>query len=196
LSGVGRITAKCSRRERPAPSGDGIRDLDRRKAIMIALRQSTPKWWEAADAELNAVWVSDARAWPLRLSSPFLQGLTQQAVNAFTGLVTAGCQPDMLALRFQEATQVEEHSKDQDRVRADLEELKKLTEQAVQAVAALAHCRRQFDEYLEAHRLRVLDGEPGDAELKILRADFEDLAARHQADYQRLRQQSTVGTSL
>src|SRR4051794_24482021 len=37
---------------------------DRPKAVMAALGPSTPKRWEAADAELDAVWASDRPAWP------------------------------------------------------------------------------------------------------------------------------------
>lgn len=95
----------------------------------------------------------------------------------------------MLAFQFHEATQVKQYDKDHAHLWAELEELDKLGRQAVEAVGKLASRRTQFDEYLMVRRLSVIEGEPGDAELKILALDLGDLVARHTADNKRLRRQ-------
>ena len=99
------------------------------------------------------------QAWPRRLE-PFFKDLSRAAQVAFADLVEAGCQPDMLAFQFHEATQVDEYAKDHDRLIADLEELDKLGNQAMEAVKRFANRRRQFDEYLLARRLRAVEGDP------------------------------------
>src|SRR5262245_42399614 len=161
---------------------------DRRDAIIALLKGNSPRKWESANEALDGVWARDSKAWPRRLS-PFLEDLTQLAQKAFADLVKAGCQPDTLALQFHEATQVVEYKKHHDRLLADIDELDRLAARAVHALRDLANGRLRFDQYLVRYRLRVVEGEPGDAELKILLWDLEDLAARHGADNRQLRRQ-------
>jgi len=164
-------------------SEPGLPDV--REAAAKAYDGTTPQW-EAADAVLNEAWVVDAVAWPRRLSK-FLKPLSQRAQTAFAELVRAGCQPDMLAFQFSEAAQVDQYESDRKHLLTDLDALDILGVQAVAAVRALANRRKVFDEYLEARRLRAIEGDPGDAELKILLMDLEDLVARHDHDNQSLR---------
>lgn len=158
---------------------------DERQAIEAVLADGTA----GADAILDKVWTNDATAWPQRLRKPFLDGLSRRAHDAFATLVKKGCQPDMLALQFHEATQAEEYEEDRVRMRNDLDEIETLSAQAVATVGALATRRQQFDEYLAKRKLRVSNGEPGDAELQILKLDLEELVEQHRADDRRLRQQ-------
>jgi hypothetical protein len=144
---------------------------------------------EPATAALNKVWKEDALRWPRRLSKPFLDGFTRRGFGAFEALVKAGCQPDVLALHFYEATDVDESSKDQDQVRRDLDELDRLAAQAVESLQRLVTRQQQFDEYLISRHLRILAGEPGDADLKLLLADLQELIGHHQADSKSLRRQ-------
>jgi hypothetical protein len=56
-------------------------------------------------------------------------------------------------------------------------------------VERLVARKTQFDEYLMRRRLSVVDGEPGDSELKIVAAELDDLIARYGADNKRIRRQ-------
>lgn len=143
---------------------------------------------EEADAVLTRAWAKDANSWPRRLRKPFLHGFSRRALDAFSGLVEKGCQPDMLALQFYKATQADEHSADQDCIRVDLEELERLAAQALGAVSALANRRKDLDESLAKRELRVFYGEPKDAELQMLKVDLEELINEHRADDLRLKQ--------
>jgi len=161
------------------------RPPDLRKSVDAAWTDGDSNW-EGADAVLSEVWAKDASLWRHRLK-PFLQRLSRPAQTAFAELVKAGCQPDALAFQFHEATRVRDYEIDQERLRGDLDELEKLGGQSVDVVARLATRRRQFDEYLLSRRLRAIEGEPGDAELKILAMDLKDLVERHTVDYAHLR---------
>lgn len=167
---------------------DEPRPPDLRKAVVTAFDSGSENRWDVADEVLDQAWNDDARSWPCRLSL-FLTPLSRRAHTAFAALVKAGYQPDQLAFQFFEATKVAEYADDEQRVRADLDTLDRLGAQAVASVKALTNRWSQFDEYLLAHRLRVPEGEPGDAELKILLMDLEDLVARHNSDTQHLRRQ-------
>ncbi|MDO8679151.1 MAG: hypothetical protein Q7R30_11395 [Acidobacteriota bacterium] len=162
---------------------------DERKAIEAALADGTAGVAEA-DTILDRVWTRDTTAWPKRLRKPFLDGFSRRAHDAFATLVKKGSQPDMLALQFHKATQTKEYEADHVRIRNDLDELEKLSAQAVATVGALAIRRRQFDEFLVKRQLRASYGEPGDAELQILKLDLEESVERHLADDRRLTQQN------
>jgi len=167
----------------------GPKPRDEREAIQAVLAENANDM-AGANAVLDKVWARDATAWPKRLHEPFLRGFSVRARNAFASLVKKGCQPDMLALQFHKATQAEEFANDRERIRDDLEEIEKLSAQAVATVHALAVRRRQLDEYLSERELRVLVGEPGDAELQMLKLDLDDLVERHRADDDRLKEQN------
>jgi hypothetical protein len=163
------------------------RPPDFRGSVMTALGKGDPNWQAAHDV-LDQVWAKDARHWRRRLEQ-FLEYLSGSVQSAFADLVEAGCQPDMLAFQFHEATQLRRYEKDRGHVRRELEELDKLGHQAVDAVTKFANRKKQFDTYLMSHRLAVVEGELGDAELKMLVWDLEDLVARHVSDNARMRRQ-------
>jgi hypothetical protein len=163
------------------------RPPDLREAVQAAYADGNPNW-DAANAVLDKAWAMDARNWKRRLE-PFLQALSTPAQAAFTVLVEAGYQADMLALQFHEATQADEYEEDHAHLQRELDELNKLGQQALEAVQRLAARKTQLDEYLMRRRLSVIDGEPGDAELKMLVADLADLVRDHAADNNRMRRQ-------
>ena len=167
-------------------TGDS-RPPDLREAVEAAFTDGAPNW-QAADAVLDQAWVQDARLWRRRLAL-FLEGLSSLARSAFADLVEAGCQPDMLAFQFHEATRVTEYTRDHRRLRADLDQLDKLGRHALDALTKFANRRQQFDDYLLSRRSRAVEGEPGDAELRMLVVDLKDLVARHTEDNAHMRRQ-------
>ena len=93
---------------------------DLREEVIALVSGHSPADWDAANSKLDEVWAADAGSWPLRLL-PFLEGLPQRSQNAFARLVKAGCQPDMLAFQFCEATKEDAYLKDRNRIRSEIE---------------------------------------------------------------------------
>jgi hypothetical protein len=177
--------------ERGTPEAVGLTEPrlpDLRQDVIDVFASDTGGGWQAADLLLDKVWEADSLHWPQRLLR-FLSPLPQRAQTAFAALVKAGYQPDQLAFQFCEAAKAEEYAADEERLIPELDALDKLGAQAVAAVTALTNRRRQFDEYLIARRLRVIEGEPGSAALKILQMDLEDMVAEQNADSRQLRRQ-------
>lgn len=161
---------------------------DRREEVLKALGSRDSGTVALAERILDEVWAADAVAWRRRLQ-PFLDRLSPRASRAFAKLVTAGCQPDMLALRFHEAASLKESRKASERIHRDIAELRRLAREAVQGLTRFVNRRSEFDRYLEEQRLRVCEGEPGGAELVILKVDLEDVVERQLADLEGLRRQ-------
>jgi hypothetical protein len=145
--------------------------------------------WDAGNAELDRIWREDQLLWRHRLGRPFLQNLDGVAQNAFGKLVALGCQADMLALRFHKAVAVNELAKSEKWMKLEISELSELTDRALDSLTKLARRRSQFDERSAVRRLRVVSGEPGEAELKIFLLDFQELAERHRHEYRSLARQ-------
>ena len=144
---------------------------------------------DAANALLETVWKEDLPRWPLRLES-FLEVLSKEGREIFADLVKRGCQPDRLALRFQEAADHERRGTEQHQhVRDELDELEQLGTAARRALAAFLKCRRRFDEYLVRERLRSM-ADPEVERLAIVGEELEQVLASQRQDLRSVRRQT------
>jgi len=142
---------------------------------------------EAADALLDTAWARDAPRWPRRLK-PFLAQLFASGRMAFETLVGKGCQPDVLALRFHDAVHSQTRGPEQqEHVRHELGELKRLGTDAREAMAAYVNRRRQLDKYFVREHLGMADDEL--IVLDALREDVDDFLARQQEEFEYIRPQ-------
>jgi hypothetical protein len=161
---------------------DAVKGVPKRSGeILLSADQ-----WSAANALLDEQWAEDIPLWPRRLHR-FLTRLSPTATRHFGFLAREGFQPDALALEFHRATQTDEFSEQEARVRSEVEELGKLLKASEEALFRLLNRKTQFDEYLQRNRLRVIPGEPGSAELKVLVDDFQTWASAEREDHEVLR---------
>jgi hypothetical protein len=133
--------------------------------------------FRAMDAVLDQIWKADEGNWQRRLE-PFLNRLDKDGSRRFAGLVKLGCQPDQLAEYFDSATARTRASRDTRHLRSEITQLLKLTDTALAALQTLSKRRTEFDVETAAKKYRVLESEPGTAELNILVLDFEDFVRR------------------
>jgi hypothetical protein len=153
--------------------------------VILALKAQPDVDWQELNKTLDGLWLRDAQLWPSRLSR-FLKSLSGPAARSFGKLVKGGCQPDMLAFQFCEAAKADEYEVHSGQLRRDLQRLTRLGPKAVTAVHEFFSRRQQLDDYLHKYRLRAVEGESGDAELKILLLDLQELVRRHSDDDHRL----------